>query len=277
MLPLGNKVCPPARRPEDSRRGFTLVELLVVIGIIALLIAILLPALNKARAQGQWAKCSSNMKQLATAFIGYTNDYKYALPWRASGTQGPRPDYNKRTIDPKFWGASDWIHWQEKPESSVAADINESAIAPYLSAKDEKLKELFRCPSDTPEQHTNRGGSIGIYKYSFTMNDRVTAANDDGSGSTDEGLGQFHKITQVKHNAEKIFLVEEKDPKDGRWIPGGIGNLLADGSADGDDALTTRHSKLANIAFFDTHIERIGNTAFKKVVNETLKAEPFKD
>jgi prepilin-type processing-associated H-X9-DG protein len=218
------------------------------------------------------------MKQVATAFIQYTNDNKGAFPWRASGEQGPRPDPSKAGTDPKFWAANDWIHWQEKPgyTGAVIVDINESAIAPYLSAKDDSLRELFRCPTDEYESHTNRGG-IGIYKYSFTMNDRLTAEKDDGSGSTDEGKGQFHKITQVHHNAEKVFLVEEQDPKDGRWIPGNIGNVKPDGSADGDDALTNRHAKMGNIAFFDTHIERMGNNDLKQLSDETMRAEPFKE
>jgi prepilin-type N-terminal cleavage/methylation domain-containing protein/prepilin-type processing-associated H-X9-DG protein len=64
---------PPSIHRRSSPKGFTLVELLVVIGIIAVLISLLLPALNKARAQANSIKCVSNLRQLSMALVNYTS------------------------------------------------------------------------------------------------------------------------------------------------------------------------------------------------------------
>src|SRR5436190_21465299 len=66
---------------RSRRRGFTLIELLVVIGVIAILVAMLLPALNKARRQAQTLQCSSNLRTIYQGFALYAHDYKGAYPW----------------------------------------------------------------------------------------------------------------------------------------------------------------------------------------------------
>ena len=86
----------------QSRRAFTLVELLVVIGIIALLVSILLPALNKAKESSRQVKCLSNLKQLGNATMQYVNDNKGVLPAAAGGSPAyhwPGPPFSP-TPDP---------------------------------------------------------------------------------------------------------------------------------------------------------------------------------
>lgn len=75
-----------ARRPRRLRTAFTLVELLVVIAILSVLASMLFPVFSRARSRGRQAVCTSNMRQLAMAFLMYAEDYSECLPlWSLVG------------------------------------------------------------------------------------------------------------------------------------------------------------------------------------------------
>ena len=86
------------RRPSfrDDSRAFTLVELLVVIGIVGILIALLLPALARAREQGKAVKCAAQLRQLGQAIQSYANFNRGWIPawsgWHVAGGSGAAPD-----------------------------------------------------------------------------------------------------------------------------------------------------------------------------------------
>src|SRR5881409_3161367 len=99
----------PPSMPQ--KRGFTLVELLVVIGIIALLISILLPALSKARESANRTKCLSNVRQIAMGFISYTQENRGSFPFVASSSL-----------------FEDWVWWH--PTNQISS-VNGGALASY--------------------------------------------------------------------------------------------------------------------------------------------------
>src|SRR5262245_25572318 len=69
-----------ARSRGSRQRGFTLIELLVVVSVIAMLIAILLPALSRAREAGRFAVCLSNLRQVGIGLQGYLNEFRFVYP-----------------------------------------------------------------------------------------------------------------------------------------------------------------------------------------------------
>jgi prepilin-type N-terminal cleavage/methylation domain-containing protein/prepilin-type processing-associated H-X9-DG protein len=194
------------RRPSSA---FTLVELLVVIGIIALLISILLPSLNRAREQAKEIKCMNNLRQLGNAFIMYANSNKGYFP-RAT----PRANTGGTTVQV----SADWIFFET--QAPYARELGESAIAPYLSSGGGVINpEFFRCPTDDVESHQANAGSEP-YKYSFSMNALIhsyTMFPWNPTSTTKPWL-----ITSIKRSSDKILLIEEDQTSinDGNWAPG---------------------------------------------------------
>jgi prepilin-type N-terminal cleavage/methylation domain-containing protein len=135
-----------------KRKAFTLIELLVVIAIIAILMAILIPALNRAREQGKRAVCLSNLKQLALAWIMYADDNDDVLVNGAVGYS----NVNMQWGDHRHEKA--WVDTYSRTWDTAVQGIKNGALWPYV-----KELNLYRCP-------TGRRGEALTYSIMFSMN-----------------------------------------------------------------------------------------------------------
>lgn len=206
------------------KQGFTLVELLVVIGIIAVLIAIIMPSLARAREQAKQIQCLSNLRQLSAAFISYTF---------ANRGKFPRPSVDELP--------EDWFYWQSN------RDPNDSRILPYLSGY--FIADLFRCPSDNNlESHQNG------YIYSYSVNENICVYDGDPRANKNT-----LNVSQIYNPSDKILIIDESSQTvdDGcwawQWNYGAGENVLSNRHDLGSENSSDPNAGRGNVAYVDGH------------------------
>jgi prepilin-type N-terminal cleavage/methylation domain-containing protein len=181
------------------RKGFTLVELLVVIGIIALLIAILMPALQRARDQANRTQCMSNLHQLTTGWLQYATEHKFKIVSSNTGS----PDLG------------DWIG-----AGNTKQAMEVGLLWPYV-----KAYNVYRCPSDS-----------GFHLWSYSISNFMCGEDGGGSLKVVRSLNQvkhsaetfvFTEENDMRSNSagynQNSFMVLPPTPgtalgQDGHWI-----------------------------------------------------------
>jgi general secretion pathway protein G len=207
-------------RDRNSDTGFTLVELMIVIGIISALVAILLPAVLKARRTANGITCESNLRQWGMATISFANDNNGSLPRRGQGV-GPTFQIGR---------PGDWFN----------------ALPPLL-----KLPRYMDLVTNGKIQRPP-GASVwlcplasdmkGDYYWSYGMNMGLSVweANQNG--------GQPDKITNVGSATTMVLFAD---------APGNYCSVFPSRLAGGYNPVPRHGSNLVNVCFLDGHVEPI--------------------
>ena len=202
-----------------SRSAFTLVELLVVIGIIAILISILMPALSRVRDQGNRIKCMSHLRNVLAGMIMYSAENKQSLPWTNWGGNFKKGANDINGTAGWLYDFPQWDQWQPSRQDPDWAYLEGGMVFKYL-----KSREVFKCPL-----HTERTQSNGATeKYTSYLMNGVTC---------DYGAGFTYKVSRFQVMDIIIWETGESNLMDRMQV----GPPFNDGSSFPTEWLSERH------------------------------------
>ena len=227
-----------------KRTGFTLVELLVVIAVIALLLSVLMPTLKKAREQARTLVCASNQKQFGIGMQMYVNTYDLYPPVLFY------PALTLAELREGFFRASSGSYYCTWESMLIFSGLIPEALSDYQEGEGygtiKKAPNIWRCPS---EQHPWKNGNwrpAPPFRH-YGMNGYLSAINP----AKDHRKG--HKESRVRNPSGTIlFSGVDADQKYGWFWPGVVVNPKSY-----QKNTIFRHNNRTVVTFFDGHVSKI--------------------